>query len=127
MDGKISREGYLFISRGEKLKQQYCMFSIIHSERGNIDNGLCGDHCPHFGRPFLIGKKSLTEMRENTEIAEEAGEVSDESRWVIDICQEKTLVFDDLVDERPALTEAAAEQEADKSKEQKSKNKNEGN
>ena len=72
MKGKIDKDGFLKLHRGNKLKQQDC--------KDNPDERWCGDWCPQFGEPRAI--------RPGSEV-------------FLDICQERTLVFGegDFVDE----------------------------
>lgn len=71
MNGKINEYGRLEIKRGEIFKEQSCCYSNGGS------HCACGDTCPLFGEPiFGVGM------------------------GVINICQNRRLEFESLIDER---------------------------
>jgi len=74
MKGKIDSNGLLYIYRENFYKIQYCPYGYNQSV-------FCGDWCPLFGEPekCKIGLKEY---------------------WKIEICCKKTLIFDELIDER---------------------------
>jgi hypothetical protein len=74
MNGKINIEGGLEIQRRDKYKKQFCMYD---NPPGDVPHCLCGDWCPQFGE--VVDNKKGT--------------------WIT-ICQNKTLEFDTLEDER---------------------------
>jgi hypothetical protein len=69
--GKINKDGYLSIKRGDSQKDQYCMH--------RPDAVGCGDWCPQFGEPD-------PEMSSN--------------RMYLEICDRKTFCFAELEDLR---------------------------
>jgi len=81
MKGKIDKFGHLFIYRKSRYRAQCCPF-INSSENMSI---CCGDWCPHFGEPEFHEIPS-------------AGKIIKE--WILRICQNKILVFDEFIDER---------------------------
>lgn len=72
MDGKISKDGILYIRRGDKLKKQFCQFCA---------GDTCGDLCPQFGEPVHVCNNET-------------------NAWTFDICQGKHLTFENFTDER---------------------------
>jgi len=89
MKGKINSNGFLYIYRKDFYKIQYCPYSCnqninyedwrpLYNCNQNI---YCGDWCPLFGEPekCKIGLKEY---------------------WKLEICCKKTLIFDELIDER---------------------------
>ena len=80
MEGKIDKNGWLQIIRAGKLTKQACPFDTGAVNGGSSD---CGHWCPLFGEP----RKHL--QSDNKGIV-----------WTLDICQERTLLFDKFTDER---------------------------
>lgn len=76
-NGKIDKDGFLWIERGEKYKQQYCPYHDLHP-------GLlrCGDFCPLFGEPQIRRDGRLRGW------------------YALSICDDKILHFADLEDLR---------------------------
>jgi len=52
MKGKIGSDGALYLERGGELKTQYCPFE---TPAGSAGPSVCGDWCPLFGEPNVIG------------------------------------------------------------------------
>jgi len=77
MKGKLNEFGELFIYRGHRYKPQYCPF--INSVNDMVV--FCGDWCPLFSEPKRI-RNGLKEY------------------WKIDICNGKSLIFEEFKDER---------------------------
>ena len=78
MNGKISKEGDLYIERAGVMKPQFCP----HNPYGvGSDNGMtaCGDWCPLFGEPKL---------EDGTNSA------------ILDLCNQKHLFLDIFTDAR---------------------------
>ena len=74
MKGKIDEHGFLHIYRKNDYKIQCCPFDM---KIGSI----CGDWCPLFSEPEKI-RNGLKEY------------------WKIDICNGKSLIFEEFKDER---------------------------
>jgi len=74
MKGKIDEQGFLYIYRKNDYKIQCCPFDV---KIGSI----CGDWCPLFSEPEKI-RNGLKEY------------------WKIDICNGKSLIFEEFKDER---------------------------
>jgi len=79
--GKIDEFGRLFIYRKDKYKMQCCPY--INSSKFFTPNMSirCGDWCPLFSEPKRI-RNGLKEY------------------WKIDICNGKSLIFEEFKDER---------------------------
>lgn len=93
MKGKIDNKGFLHILRGNEYKEANCpntyTYSDIKEAAGVID---CGDWCARFGEPkpeLNIKPDGPGGLRLETS-----------SRINLDICQGKTLIFNEFVDER---------------------------
>jgi len=71
IEGKIDKEGYLNLRRGNKMIMQYCPFQHLT---------LCGHQCPLFGEPE---RRILKEYM----------------LWKLELCN-KVLYFNKFVDER---------------------------
>ncbi|RKX56192.1 MAG: hypothetical protein DRP29_09790 [Thermodesulfobacteriota bacterium] len=69
----IDKQGFLRIYRKNEYKLQLCPFSTIDS--------ACGDWCPLF-EEYKKCKLGLKDC------------------WIINICNGKTLIFDEFIDER---------------------------
>jgi hypothetical protein len=84
MKGKIDKKGHLWIERGGKMKEKYCMYNSLG------DN--CADYCPLFGEPE---EHDDEDWNPTTERYEPNGK-----KYVkITLCH-RTLVFNELTDER---------------------------
>lgn len=81
MKGKITKKGEFKIFRHDRYKVQNCLYT--EQVTG------CGDWCPQFGEP----KESDTESRGS-------GEEDWRRHTDLNICQGKTLEFNDFEDER---------------------------
>jgi hypothetical protein len=89
MKGKIDSDDNLEIQRGEKYKEQCCLYQQEDSE-GN--DGPCGGWCPQFGEP-----------EEDTDSVYDKNMVLSEiptGKTFLQICQGRVLEFDELIDER---------------------------
>jgi len=83
MQGKIDKNGHLFIRRKNTIKEQLCPFYSAKSLTGQN----CGDWCPLFEEPERGYKINADLLDEN------------KKPFKINICQ-TTLYFDELTDER---------------------------
>jgi len=52
MEGKISKEGILFIKRGSLFKKQRCNINVY-----------CGDLCPLFGEPHIMRDRNRQSLQ----------------------------------------------------------------
>ena len=77
-EGKINKDGELYIKRGAKFVQATCK---NHSKDGYYQ--YCTHDCGHFGNPELYNMS----LKEGPQI-------------MLDICEHKTLFFDKFTDER---------------------------
>jgi len=74
MNGKLDKNGKLWIERAGLLKEQFCLENQCYT---------CGDQCPQFGEP------------------ERTHADDDITGYVIQICQNRDLLFDNTFkDER---------------------------
>lgn len=86
MDGKIDEHGQLHIFRGNKLKVQPC-------KNEGPPGFACGDWCPLFSEPIRADGNHLVTSSDNDTFTEK-GSV------MVRICQQKTLIFENFIDER---------------------------
>ena len=85
MNGKIDKEGYLYIERGGMMKRQGCFFHTATATA--IMNYVCGDGCSQFGEPVQPPPHM---------------QPAASPKMLLDICQGRTLVFEKFEDERGA-------------------------
>jgi len=82
-DGIINTKGGLLIRRAGQMRLQNCPFTESNPDNSPI---CCGDWCPHFGEVY-------TGMAKNNKGFNIDGRV-------LEICNGKTLVFDEFTDNR---------------------------
>lgn len=78
MKAKIDKDGWLWLERAGKFKKQYCLFQ---NENNDLGQAKCGDWCPLFGK-----------IETNYDLIT--------SEFKIEICQNRILHFDEIIDER---------------------------
>lgn len=85
MKGKIDKYGDLSIYRGQSRGFIGCKCPLSF-ETAEYIHSTCGDWCPLFGEPvqYKIDKPSPI-------------------KWVLDLCHDKTLYFEELIDEREGV------------------------
>ena len=76
--GKLEEGGYFLIKRRGEWRDMMCAFAMPDSDDNYPE---CGDHCPLFGEPI----RALC---------------SESHSFTLDICQGRTLRFDEFADER---------------------------
>jgi hypothetical protein len=99
-DGKIDKDGFLEIKRGNTYKTQMCPFNtdIVTNEDGGFVKNMapggasCGDWCPQFGEPAI---ELIGNMRDGVMTTIDGDGVT------LPICQGRILVFNKFTDERP--------------------------
>ena len=74
MNGRIDEYGWLYVERGNQLKEQLCPFGPGPGVR-------CGGWCPHFGEP-------------------ESGKWAGEPVTYLSICHGTVFKFEELSDDR---------------------------
>ena len=83
MDGKIDRNGFLYIKRGKKMKTVLCPFCAWNTfekmGQTQIEQNPCGDWCVLFGEPEIAGSPLPAR---------------------IVVCHDKELWFNEFTDER---------------------------
>lgn len=84
MIGKINKNGELYIERCGKMGIQYCPLTSIQEGAE-----ACGVWCPLFGEPFV--DPNYVDFRNDNK---------ETRRTKLQICQGRTLVFDEFTDER---------------------------
>jgi hypothetical protein len=92
-EGKINKDGVLERERAGKLKAQNCKRGgVAIDNHGDIYIEPCGDACALFGEP--VKQKRFTHLTEKEPNFKLTGKTE------LTICQNRTLVFNKLTDER---------------------------
>ena len=89
MEGKIDKNGWLQIIRAGKFTKQACPFDTGAVNGGSSD---CGHWCPLFGEPRAAGTMAFDGLGQSF--------IQPTGKTHLDICQERTLLFDKFTDER---------------------------
>ena len=84
MKGKRTKNGELMIMRGDQFLMQQCVKQRMR---------FCADDCPMFGEPSPC-VMSVANMDGSKETLKRVGPIE------IEICENRTLVFDEFEDER---------------------------